>query len=238
MHTLLAALVYILAPVQAAFADDFEILAPTSGQGYSRDERITVAWDYSIDYDGPISIQFAVTNPASVSKTMTIQMPATYSGFEIAPSVLPYVGPSETVLMHIWVYTTYVVSSQTISDYSGVRDLSITGPTSTPPTTVQQTVTVAPMPSSPTTSSDDSEPTETDLYYPPMIDGIIGEDDEEFMEDGGGLSTGAKAGIGAGVAVGAILLVVGAILFHRRRKLRTPPKTIREITRQASQDTL
>ncbi|KAL3442699.1 hypothetical protein BJX65DRAFT_312606 [Aspergillus insuetus] len=235
MLAFLAVLVYILVPVRAWFSDDFEILSPTRGQGYSRDERVTVAWTSTIDYYGSISIDLTITNPAAVATTMIIEWPATEGGLDIPPSLLPYVGPSETAFMHLWVYTTYIVSSQTIHDLSGIRDLSITGPTSATPTTLNHTETVTPTPTSTSISDDDSEPTETEPYYPPINGQVFGDNDQVSVEDGGGLSSGAKAGIGAGVAVGTVLLVVGAILLHRRHKTRNPPKTIREITSGPSQ---
>lgn len=52
--------------------------------------------------------------------------------------------------------------------------------------------------------------------------------------DGGGLSTGAKAGLGVGVAIGVLLMVLAAWLFVRTRRRRRQQKT--KISRAATRD--
>jgi hypothetical protein len=194
------------ADTRAAFEDDFEIVSPTPGQNFSAGDPITVAWNYGNVYDCPVTIQVEVQLPGSL-------------------------------LMNIQVYTTHVVTGDVYSDGTGVYSILVTEATSTTstPATVDHTVTETPTPNPTSISSSDSEPTETPVYYPPMIGEGKGGDDEDYMQDDGGLSSGAKAGIGAGVAVGTVLLVVGAILLHRRHKMRNSPKTIREITSGPSQ---
>jgi hypothetical protein len=158
-------------------------------------------------------------------------------GFVIAPSAMPFVNANATATMAIQVHTTHIETGDVYSDGTVVYDLLVTEATSTTPTptTDTDTLTVTPTPTSTSISDDDSESTETEPYYPPIDGQLFGDNDKDSVEDGGGLSSGAKAGIGAGVAVGTVLLVVGAILLHRRHKTRNPPKTIREITSGPSQ---
>jgi len=139
--------------------------------------------------------------------------------------------------MHVVVYTPSMVSTSTFKDATIIYGLSITGPTSTPRTTV--TVTATPTPPSTTTTTtastippdDEVEPTETDPDSPPPwgTDEHIHEDYEDWPNDGG-LSTGAQVGIGAGAGVGVVGLVAGGFFLYRRHKMKPPPKTIREIS--------
>ncbi|KAL2844914.1 hypothetical protein BJX68DRAFT_269449 [Aspergillus pseudodeflectus] len=176
---------------------------------------------------------------AAFEDDFEIVSPTPGQNFSADSGAMPLISANATATMNIQVYTTHVVTGDVYSDGTGVYSILVTEATSTTstPTTVDHTVTETPTPN-PTSTSSDSEPTGTPLYYPPMIREGIGGDDEDYMQDDGGLSSGAKAGIGAGVAVGTVLLVVGAILLHRRHMRRNPPKTIREITSGPSQTEL
>jgi hypothetical protein len=225
------------ADTRAAFEDDFEIVSPTPGQNFSAGDPITVAWNYGNVYDCPVTIQVEVQLPGSLLSPGPMVVGAKAQGLVVDSGAMPLVSANATATMNIQVYTTHVVTGDVYSDGTGVYSILVTEATSTTstPATVDHTVTETPTPNPTSISSSDSEPTETPVYYPPMIGEGKGGDDEDYMQDDGGLSSGAKAGIGAGVAVGTVLLVVGAILLHRRHKMRNSPKTIREITSGPSQ---
>ncbi|KAL2847188.1 hypothetical protein BJY01DRAFT_167640 [Aspergillus pseudoustus] len=117
---------------------------------------------------------------------------------------------------------------------------------STAPTTLTETIT--PTPPSTTTgtattippitlSGDEIDPTETDPYSPLLTDEDIDEYYREQPNDGV-LSTGAQAGIGVGAAVGVVGLIAGGFFFYHRHKMRTPAKTIREISEGPSEGEL
>ncbi|KAL3488629.1 hypothetical protein BJX62DRAFT_172338 [Aspergillus germanicus] len=188
-------------------------------------------------YNCPVTARLEVQLSETLLSPSLMVVDAKAEGFVIASSAMPFITANATATMNIRVHTTHVVSGEAYADGAGVYNLLVTGATSTTPTptTDSHTVTVTPTPTSTSTSSDDSEPTETEPYYPPLDGQLFGDKEEDSVEESGGLSSDAKAGIGAGVAVGTVLLVVGAILLHRRHKTRNPPKTIRETTSGPSQ---
>lgn len=175
------------------------------------------AWRCDDDCKGPITIRirgddFDGTAFADWSDSSTT----------LPPSFLPAMRPEETSVLTFSLYSSTRIDSTDISNGVFNSKFSLFAPTPTTETVTQtQTVT--------TTSEDTMTQTAETSQIPSQ--GLNEQEDEgtdDSEADTGGLSTGGKAGIGVGVAVGAILLAAGAFLVVRRRK-RMETRTIREI---------
>ncbi|OJJ05854.1 hypothetical protein ASPVEDRAFT_45318 [Aspergillus versicolor CBS 583.65] len=175
------------------------------------------AWRCDDDCKGPVTIRirgddFDGTAFADWSDSSTT----------LAPSFLPAMRPEETSVFTFSLYSSTRIDGD---DFGiGVFDskFSLFAPTPTTKTVTQtQTVTT-------TSEHTMTQAAETSEIPTQALDEGEDEGTDDSERGTGGLSTGGKAGIGVGVAVGAILLAAGAFLVVRRRK-RVETATIREI---------
>lgn len=167
--------------------------------------------------EGPITIEihgkdFGGTTTADWSDSSTT----------LPPSFLPAMRPDETSVFTFSLYS--VITSDPVIYSTGTfgNKFSLFAPTPTTET-VTHTETITP-----TSQHTTSHTAETSQSPTP---GAAEEEDkgtDDNEREPGGLSTGGKAGIGVGVAVGALLLAAGAFIVFRRRK-RAETTTIREI---------
>ncbi|KAL3458431.1 hypothetical protein BJX64DRAFT_225122 [Aspergillus heterothallicus] len=260
MFAILAIFLFAILSVWADFTDDIHIAEPTQGQRFSAGDPIAVVWVNEVGYSGPISIGVGLSIQGSLLSPRTMVGDARDDGILIyAPTGIPSIGAHETGVMHIYVYTTNTIESNIVADGTLINSLVITGEgPSTPPTVVitpisaltsttteivttadteaeTESATVNDTPSSTSVgthiSMDESEMTESGHLNPAATDEATSDVYRLSEADGnGGLSTGAKAGISAAVAVGTVLLVALVAFFYRRHKIESPPKTIREIS--------
>ncbi|KAL4792608.1 hypothetical protein BDV19DRAFT_368156 [Aspergillus venezuelensis] len=171
------------------------------------------------DYEGDVTIELHEINPTGDRyNVFSTTVPATKEYTYLPERALPSLEAGDTTTLDLWVYT--------MSDDGWAWGSIVTGISlyDTRPATVTVTPTLSPT----TTHATSTTPHWSEVT--PMATASPTNETVEISSDNG-LSTGAKAGIGVGAAVGAFLLLAAAFFFFRRwQKSRQIPKTIREIS--------
>ncbi|KAL4966431.1 uncharacterized protein BDV14DRAFT_171098 [Aspergillus stella-maris] len=171
------------------------------------------------DYEGDVTIELHEIDPTGDSyNVFSTTVPATEEYTYLPERALPSLEAGVTTVLDLWVYT--------MSDDGWAWGSIVTGISmyDTRPATVTFTTTL---------SETTTHAISTTAHWSgatPMATASPTDDAVDITSDNG-LSTGAKAGIGVGAAIGALILLAAAFFFFRRwQKQRAPPKTIREIS--------
>ncbi|KAL4937926.1 hypothetical protein BDV06DRAFT_202065 [Aspergillus oleicola] len=191
------------------------IYFPGDGAIVAKDD-FEVEWDYDdYYYEGDVTIELhEFLETADNYYHYSTTAPMLYWSTTIDEDVLPTLTAGESSVIDLWVYTTGDDESKTGMIYSMTLLDSRQA-------TVTVTHTATPTPTTTTTRGAEFTPIQT----------YVSHDETYYESEGGGLSTGAKAGVGVGAGVGGLLLLVGGFfLFRRWQKQRETPKTIREIS--------
>ncbi|KAL4745774.1 hypothetical protein BDW72DRAFT_198328 [Aspergillus terricola var. indicus] len=186
---------------------------PTQGELVPTD-AFTLEWSYDFDYTGDFTVELLPMGATAMDNSVFSTTVFALDGSTVLPgSVLPSMRPSQTAAFSVWVYTDDAYGGYgTYVDQVLLK--GVASATEAPTATVTHTVEVEATATAETAGEE----------------GIV---QTQRSDEDGGLSTGAKAGIGVGVAAGFLILVamIGFLLYRRRRRPENQPsKTIREIS--------
>ncbi|KAL5333630.1 hypothetical protein BJX70DRAFT_380444 [Aspergillus crustosus] len=218
-------------------AQSFTILDPLDGEGHGV-SNLWVHWIYGSAFDGrtPITVGVGRLDEYSTfSAVFQTTTPASGRGAYLDPTNFPSISTVDLFVMH-------ELEGGIRQIDAVITDITLVGTAlATTTTTVTRTATTI---ESTYSTEATTEATTPDLTLPePTSEAFETSEMSETSEAAepesitSGLSTGAKVGIGIGIAAGLILLITfGGILLLRRRRARTQieePKTIREITQSS-----
>ncbi|KAL4801809.1 hypothetical protein BDV18DRAFT_164619 [Aspergillus unguis] len=177
------------------------LVTPTSGETVDSDD-ISLEWTYTYNYTGDFTIALLPTSVTNVTDAFwTTTVPATSSSTVLPTDAIAALDGGDKTNIQLWFYT----ETNNGQYGAGLHSLTVSAP-------VDKTAVATATATGTSTTEGDKDST------------------TEEKEDSGS-SKGAEIGIGVGVGVGGALILAAIVFFvWRRKRSRTPGRTIREIS--------